>query len=108
MSGVDGGAHFHEQPKAVCNRQFVVVGVEVNGPALDVLHHKIRLPAIARATFEEARNILVIEIREDLLLFSKSADNAFCIESALDYLHGNRLMACLIVTGGKIDGTHPS
>src|SRR5260370_42535685 len=64
---------------------------DVQGFAIDVLHDEIRKPLRSRAAIEQPRDILMLELRQDLPLQPKARDDLLRVISPADQFDGDLL-----------------
>ena len=81
-------AYFFEKLEALRDRQLAVLAIAVNRLAVHVLHDEIWQAIFGGAAIQQAGDVRVIEIGEDLPLVAKTADNEVDLHAAPDQLDG--------------------
>ncbi len=76
------------------------------GTPFDVLHDEIRQAVLGRVAVQQARDVRVIEAREDLPLVAEAAQHGLRIHAALDELDRDLLLVLPVGAPGEIDRAH--
>ena len=103
---VDGGTDLGEELEALGDGEALLVAVEIDGPALDVLHHEVGQPLFRRASVQDARDVGVIEAGEDAPFVVESPEDFLAIHSPGNDFEGDRMAVFRIVPFGEVDGSH--
>ena len=84
---------------------FKLVRVAVGGDrlAFDVLHHEVRQAVVGRAAVDQARDVRMIELRQDLPFGAEAPQNVIRIEAAPDEFERDLLAVFVVGPGGEID-----
>jgi hypothetical protein len=85
-----------------------LIAVNIDRTALDVLHHEVRQSIGGRAGVEEARDVRVVQICEDLHLVSEAPPDNVAAETGLDQLDRDLLSIVFVIPLGQVDGAHSS
>jgi hypothetical protein len=78
-----------KQDQPVAEAEARLVGVPIDGPPLDILHDEIRNAARAGPSIEQARDVGMIERREDLSLRLEAANHVADERAGLHQLDGD-------------------
>ncbi len=106
MSKLDGGADVEEEPKARFAREATAVRPFDQVLSLDVLHREPRESVPGRSAVVQARDVRVLERREDSLLGAEARDDEGGIEPATDHLQSNFSLEAGTSLDREIDGPH--
>ncbi len=68
MRGVNGPADLGEEVQASLEAEALLLAVVDDGPAVDALHHQVRVTILIDAAVEEAGDARIVEAGEDLAL----------------------------------------
>jgi len=99
-------ADLEKQPAAILNRRVALAAPGGDGLPLDVFHHQVR-PAVRRAAaVDEARDVRMIQGRQDLALAAEACEQFVGVEAQLNKLDGGLLLEVLVVAHGQIDRAH--
>src|SRR5262249_1975051 len=102
----DSRAYWQEEPQPFLNCQFLLFCVFRDPDAFDVLHHKVWSAIVRRAAVEEARNIGVLELGQNLALAPEPAQDEIGIETRPNQLDCDLRFILLVVTARQIDRAH--
>ena len=105
MRELHRAADFLEQAQARIERQRALVAVRVDRLALDVFHDEIRLAARRRAAVEQARDVRMLQRREDLPL-AREVREHLGVGHAADQLDRGALLEMSVGALGEIDRAH--
>ena len=104
----DRAAHLAKELQPLGDGQRLAVAVLVDRLPLDVLHHEIRQAVVGRVAIEQARDVRVVEAREDLPLVAEVTQHGVGIHAALDELDRDELLVLTVGATREIDDTHPA
>ena len=82
--------------------------VDVDRFALDVLHDDVRHAGLRRSGIEQARDVRVIERRENAPLLEKPSQRDRIDEIAGNHLDRDELLEPIVVARPQIDDAHPA
>ena len=77
-------------------------------PPRDVLHDEVRETVLGRAAVEDARDVGVVEVREDPPLVAESLEDEVGVHAAANELDRDGLLEALVAPRGEVDGPHPA
>src|SRR5262245_57696107 len=83
-----------------------VIGVIQQRPSLDVLHHQIGKAFVRAATVENARDIRVLEMGENLPFASEAVEQRAAVHAALHDLDGDIFPKYVVIAAGPVDAAH--
>jgi hypothetical protein len=106
MSVPDRRADGAEQPQTIPGGQFLGVAVQIDRPAIDIVHDEVGRALLGRATIQELGDVGVVQVGQDLPLGAKAAENGLRIHAALDQLDRHLLLVLIIGAHRQIDGSH--
>jgi len=75
MSVVNGSGNSGEKLEALPETQGSSVGVFVDGDTIDVLHHRVGASVRGHPSVVEARDVGVLEVRDDLPLLGEASQS---------------------------------
>jgi hypothetical protein len=84
----------------------MLVAIDIDRTAFGVLHNQVRQTIGGCAGVEEARNVRMVQLGEDLHLVSEATPDDVAAETGFDQLDRNLLAIVFVVTLGEIDGAH--
>src|SRR5262249_19217326 len=102
----DAIAYAKEQFQALPHIEPTLVAICIYGLAWNKLHHEVRPTIGSRAPVENLRDIGVIEMRQNLALLAKPADEEIRVHPPLENLDGHQPAKFVIVANGLIDDAH--
>ena len=106
MGEVDRGADQAEELETALEREGTGVAVAVDGLALDVLHHQIRLASRVGADVEQASDARVDEGRGDLPFLAEAPDQLRCAQVRPDGLERDQAVDLAVRPPREVDGAH--
>src|SRR5258707_15206810 len=83
----DGRAHLSEELQAFGRGQRVRVAVGVDRFAVHVLHDEVGKSVVGGTAVDEARDIWMIELRQNLSFIAKTAEDFLGVEPSPNELH---------------------
>src|SRR5262249_54071177 len=89
---LDGGTYNAKHLQPLDGVETVVVTVNVDGQALDIIHNEIRQTVVGRATIEQLGDVGMIEMSENLLLVAEAAKDGICVHTAFHQLDRHLLL----------------
>ena len=84
------------------------VGITRDGFTFDILHHEIWQAVFRGPAIDQAGNVRVIQVGEDLALHQKAFDDGIGVHAALDELQRDLPIESLIRSSCEINGAHPA
>ena len=99
----DRRAHLAEELQALGRGQRIRVAVGVNRFALHVLHDEVGQSVIGRSAVDQARDVRMIELRQNLPFIAKPAEDVLGVEPAPNELDRNLLAIFVVRSRGQID-----
>ena len=105
---VDRGADVAEEREARRDVESVPAAVLQDVDAVDVLHDEVREPVVRRADVEQARDVRVVERRQDPALGAEAAQHVFGVEPASHELDRDVSAEVGGLVRGQVDATHPA
>jgi hypothetical protein len=102
------GANSQEQPEPIVNRQLAGIAILVNRLALHQLHHQIRKSGIGRPSVQQARDVRVIEVGQDLSLGSELGKSKCSTQPLTDNFDRDLLFILLVGADAPIHRPHPA
>ena len=99
----DRRAHLAKERQALGRGQRIRVAVGVNRFAVHVLHDEIGQAVIGRPAIDQARDVGMIELRQDLPLIAKAAEYVLGIEPSPNELDRNLLAIFVVRSRRQID-----
>ena len=103
MRVLHSAADLQEQPQSRFDAQALAVAIPVQGLTMDVLHDEIGMTSVDFARIDQARDVRMIEAREDLALGAKPRTKASVHGIAIDDLDRNLRAVLSIRALGEID-----
>ncbi len=103
---LDGVEDAQTEPEAFDRVQPVLVGIQVDRHALDVLHHEVRQPFGRGPAVEEPGDVRMTERREDLALVPEPPDDQRGVHAAADHLERDAMLELVVGTARQVDGAH--
>src|SRR5271165_1123232 len=100
------GRNLEKQGDPAANGEAVRGRILLDGNAIDVFHHQIRRTAGGDATIEQARNVWVIEIGQNLAFVAEPGGDGFILEGTSDQLDRDLHTELPVVAAGEIDDSH--
>src|SRR5882724_7425179 len=95
-----------KQPQPLVNSKRVQLAILRDPRTLDVLHHDVWHAVFGRAAIEQARNIWMLQVRENLTLTFETSKDEVGIHPRTDQLDRNARLVMLVVAFGEIDRAH--
>src|SRR5665213_1795019 len=102
----DGFEDVQEEVAAGLDAEGILAAEDVDGAAFYILHGEEGDAVGGGPAVEQAGNIRVIQICEDLALVAEAAQDFLGVHAALDDFEGDLLDVFLVVAEGEIDGAH--
>ena len=106
MRVLDRRADTEKQLQALSDRRPVRATELVDRRAVDELHHEIRDAAVGGAAVEEARDVRVIQTRENLALPAEALNDSGRVESRAHQLQRDLLLVLAIGANGREHFAH--
>lgn len=106
VSILDGGTDGEKEAEAGAEVELVRVTVFIDGRACDEVHDEKRLAGFSGAAIQEAGDVRVFEVREDVAFGLEAAHGEAIVETAAGHLHGDQLSIEIIDTDGLVDHAH--
>ncbi len=101
-----GLTDFQEQAAACAEIQAVLAAVDVQRPARQILHDQEWPSVGGDAGVQEARDVGVLEVGQNLAFLAKAVEQLLGVETAADQLDGDLLANLIVVAHGQIHGSH--
>src|SRR5581483_1851886 len=101
-----GVADLEEQAKALFDTELSGIAEFRDAAAFDVFHHQVRLAGISRAAVDQAGDIRVLQLRQDLPLAREAAHRGAGIESSANELDRHALRVDVVGAVGEIYRPH--
>src|SRR5215203_5906170 len=103
---MNGVAKRAKQFQTLGDIQLVTVAISVERLTFDVLHHEIRKAIFSCAAVEQTADMRMIECREYLSLFTKTAQDEVGIHTALHQFYCGSFIELVVGARGFVDGAH--
>jgi hypothetical protein len=104
----NGVAHLAEDLHALRCRELMVIAVAIDRHALDVLHDEVRKPVGRRPAIEQARDVRMIEVGENLALVAEATQYRLSIHPALDDFDRDGLLVLGVGANREVCSAHPA
>src|ERR1700719_1819792 len=98
-----GRASFTKEVQPFGGTELTRVAIGANRLALHILHDEVGEAVIGRPSVDEARDVGMIELRENLPLVAKSAKNVLGVEPAPDEFDRDFLVIFIVGSRREID-----
>ncbi len=99
-------AHLGEQAQPRRHVQAALVAVDIEGEALDELHHQVRLAEAGHAAIEQPRDRRVLERRQNLPFGAEPGHQLRIRQPQIHDLHGDALLELVVGAPCLVDGCH--
>ncbi len=101
-----GAADADEQPEPSLDREVVDVAIPVDRQAVDELHHEVRQAVVGRSAVDQAGDVRVIEVGENLAFVPETLLDEGGVEAGSDDLDRDLLVVLVIGPAAEIHGAH--
>ena len=106
MRVMDGGANSLKEFQSLLCVESVLIAMVVDRQPLDVLHHQVRPIFFRRAAVEQARDVGMIERRQNLSLVAKATHDKVRVHAAANQLDCDLLSILIIIAFAEINRAH--
>jgi hypothetical protein len=103
---LNGRADLLEESQPLLRPQVLALAIEVEADAIDIFHHQVRHALPGRAAVQQAGDVRVVEVGEDLPLGAKATRQRVARQSAVDELDCDLLAKLLVRALGEINSCH--
>jgi hypothetical protein len=100
--------HRQKKLQPCADVQIALVAVAIERQPLNVLHHEVRLAVFGASSFQQAGDIRVVQIGEDLAFGDKALSRKSPIEPAPHHLDRDHLMKLIIGAHRPVYRAHPA
>src|SRR5262249_31662247 len=99
-------ADLPEQAQTLLHRQFLLLAPDVDWNARDILQHDVWRALFGSAAVEEAGDIGVFQMGQDLALVSESRYSRTANQLELECFDSDLFLELIVSANGQIDGAH--
>src|SRR5687767_4528582 len=92
--------------QAFGDREMMCVAVTIERLPFDKLHHEVRETIGSRTAVKEARDVRMVEGREDLSFFAESPQHEIRVHAALHQLNRDSKNEFVVDADGFVNGAH--
>src|ERR1043166_8257985 len=99
---LNGFANLQEKLQTLPDVRMVLRAVSIEGDAFYVFHDEVRQALSGGAAVEHARDVGVVERRQDLPLVAKTENHRIAVHTAPDQFDGDQLAVLIVRAFGQV------